>query len=202
MVRATTRRDRRGRGGRSQHGVLPGPGTGAYYGLAQAIDAGKLLHIELDAHPDGHHGPGFGPSRVSDAFFVVKLLQDSDYDGPIHFAVDPNHDSSDIWEFAVGCMRTYRTLASKAKRFVDDPEIRDAVAECGGLELSEPSVGPFSPESGRAVSIECFDGTALTPRRYRSQRLDQLVVDLVFGLRSRCAELSRCPRRTSSSTST
>jgi xylose isomerase len=80
-------------------------------------------------------------------------------------------------------MRTYRTLASKAKRFVDDPEIRDAVAQSGGLELREPSVGPFSPESGRALSIECFDPAALSRRRYRSQRLDQLVVDLVLGLR-------------------
>ncbi len=154
-----------------------------YHGLALAMDAGKLLHLELDAHPNGHHGPGLGPSRVSDAFFIVKLLQDSAYDGPIHFAVDSDHDSADLWEFAVGCMRTYRTLASKAKRFVDDPEIRDAVAQCGGLELSEPTVGPFSPESGRALSIECFDPPALAQRRYRSQRLDQLVVDLVLGLR-------------------
>jgi xylose isomerase len=143
-----------------------------YHGLALAMDAGKLLHLELDAH-----------TRASDAFFVVKLVQDSGYDGPIHFAVDPDHDSADLWEFAVGCMRTYRTLASKAKRFVDDPEIRDAVAQCGGLELSEQTVGPFSPESGRALSTECFDPPALAQRRYRSRRLDQLVVDLVLGLR-------------------
>jgi xylose isomerase len=153
--------------------------AGPLAGLAQALDASKLFHVELDAHPNGHHGP----PRVSDGFFVVKLLQDAGYDGPLHFAVDPDHDSADLWEFALGCMRTHRTLASKAQRFADDPEIRDAVAQCGGLELREPSVGAFSPESARALSIECFDPAALSQRRYRSQRLDQLVVDLVLGLR-------------------
>jgi xylose isomerase len=143
------------------------------------LDPAVTLHLELDAHPLGHHGP----SRVCDAFFVVKLLQDSGYDGPIHFAVHPDDDSADRGISPSGACAPTGRWHPRPGRFVDDPEIRDAVAQRGGLELGEPSVGPFSPESGRALSIECFDPAALSRRRYRSQRLDQLVVDLVLGLR-------------------
>jgi hypothetical protein len=80
-------------------------------------------------------------------------------------------------------MRTYRALAAKATRFADDPEIRDALAECGAIELSEPSVGPFSAEAGRELSGERFDPPAMTRRRPPGHRLDQLVTDLVLGLR-------------------
>jgi hypothetical protein len=80
-------------------------------------------------------------------------------------------------------MRTYRALAAKARRFADDPEIRDALAACGALELAEPTVGPYSAEAERALSTERFDPAELVQRRYRDQRLDQLVTDLVLGLR-------------------
>jgi xylose isomerase len=166
------------------HGTLAGGGC---HGVAQAIDAGKLLHVDLNAPPVELHEkePCFGSASVSEAFFVVKLLAESGYDGPLHFDVDPHRleESDGVWDFAVGCMRTYRALAAKVRRFADDPEIRDALAECGALELAEPTVGAFSAAAGRALSSECFDPEAMAQRRYRHQRLEQLVIDLVLGLR-------------------
>ena len=53
----------------------------------------------------------------------------------------------------------------------------------GRRSWREPSVGPFSAEAGRALSTERFDPAELLQRRYRDQRLDQLVIDLVLGLR-------------------
>ena len=164
-------------------------GIGGHHTLAQAVDAGKLFHVDwtTTTHAIGHHDhePGFSSASVSDSFFLVKQLAESGYGGPLHFDVDPQHvDNSDgIWDFVVGCTRTYRALAAKAKRFADDPEIRDALAECGAFELAEQSVGPFSAEAGRALSAECFDPHAMAQRRYPNQRLDQLVSDLVLGLR-------------------
>ncbi len=126
-----------------------------------------------------------GPPASRDAFMLVKLLEESGYDGPLHFDVDPGcfDDAAEMWDFTAGCMRTYDALAAKARRFADDPEIRDALAACGAPELAEPSVGPFSAEAGRALSTERFDPAELLQRRYRDQRLDQLVIDLVLGLR-------------------
>ena len=166
------------------HGTVAGGGC---HGVAQAIDAGKVLHVDLNAPPVELHekDPCFGSASLRDAFFLVKLLAESGYDGPLHFDVDPQRleESDGVWDFAVGCMRTYRALAAKVRRFADDPEIRDALAECGALELAEPTVGAFSAAAGRALSSECFDPEAMAQRRYRHQRLDQLVIDLVLGLR-------------------
>ena len=167
------------------HGTVAG--AGGCHGVAQAIEAGKLFHLDLNAPPIELHekDPCFGSASLSDAFFLVKLLADSGYDGPLHFDVDPQRleESDGVWDFAVGCMRTYRALSAKVRRFADDPEIRDALAECGALELAEPTVGAFSTKAGRTLSTESFDPDALAQRRYRHQRLDQLLIDLVLGLR-------------------
>lgn len=161
--------------------------SGECHGVAQAIDARKLYHVRLNAQPSRHddRGPAFGAIGVRDVFLLVKLLEESGYDGPRHFDVDPScfDDGAEMWDFTAGCMRTYRAFAAKASRFADDPEIRDALAACGALELAEPSVGPFSVDVGRALATECFDPSEMAQRRYRDQRLDQLVIDLVLGLR-------------------
>jgi xylose isomerase len=166
------------------HGMFATPG--GYLGLVQATDAGKLFHVVLNAQAGGRHDhdPSFAAS-VSDGFFVVKLLSDAGYDGPLHFDVDPRHlgGADGICDVAIDWMRTYQVLAAKARRFADDLDIRDALAESGALELSEPSVGPFSAEAGRALSTERFDPQAMAERHYCNQRLRQLVIDLVLGLR-------------------
>jgi xylose isomerase len=143
------------------------------HGIAQVIEAGKLFHLRLDAQPAGHD------------FLLVKLLEDAGYDGPLHFDLDPRcvDDAAEMWDVTAGCMRTYLALAAKARRFADDPDIRDAVAACGLLELAEPSVGTFSADAGQALSRERFDVLELVQRQHSEQRLDQLVNDLVLGLR-------------------
>ena len=78
---------------------------------------------------------------------------------------------------------THRALAAKARRFADDPEIRDVLAVCGALELAEPSVGSLSLDARQALSMERFDLSELVQRPYSDQRLDQLVIDLALGLR-------------------
>jgi xylose isomerase len=156
-------------------GVTPqvGPSVAdrGQHDIAQVIDARKLFRIELNA--------------PSSAFLIVKLLEEIRYDGPLHIDIDAGRVEGPhgIEEFAVGCMRTYRALAAKARRFVDDPEVRDALAECGALELTEPSIGPFSADAAVALSAERFDAEKLAERCYGRAHLDQLVIDLVLGLR-------------------
>jgi xylose isomerase len=158
---------------------------GGCHGVDQALAVGKLFNVELNAHAGHEPSPGFCSASVSDAFFLVKLLVETNYDGPLHFDLDVNYlgGAAGICDLVGGCTRTYGALVAKAKRFADDPEIRDALTECGATELAEPSVGPFCPDAGRALSVERFDALAMTSRRCRGQRLDQLVADLVLGLR-------------------
>jgi xylose isomerase len=143
------------------------------HGVAQVIEAGKLFHVRLGVQPAGHD------------FLLVKLLEDSGYGGPLHFDLDPGcvEDAAEMWDVTTGCMRTYLALVAKARRFADDPDIRDAVAACGLAELAEPSVGVYSADAGQALSRERFDLAELAQRQHSDQRLDQLVTDLVLGLR-------------------
>jgi xylose isomerase len=162
-------------------------GLSVYHGVAQAIDAGKLFHIDLNAQQIGRYDQDlrFGSEGIKDAFFLVKLLEESGYDGPRHFDARPYRmeDAEGVWDFAAGCMRTYLALAAKARRFADDPDIREALEGCGAIELTEPTVGPYSPDVARTLETEDFDPQALAERGYRNERLDQLVVDLILGLR-------------------
>ena len=113
------------------------------------------------------------------------MLEESGYDGPRHFDARPYRveDTEGAWEFASGCMRTYLALAAKARRFADDPEIQDALADCGASALADASVGRFTPDAAEALATEVFDPEVLAKQGYRNEHLDQLVVELILGLR-------------------
>ena len=162
-------------------------GLSFQHAVSQALWAGKLFHIDLNAQRIGRYDQDFrfGAVGLKDAFFVVKLLEDAGYEGPRHFDARPlrveNEDG--IWDFAAGCMRTYLALAEKARRFDADPEIQAALAETKVPELAQPTVGGYSREAVDALLAEQHDLAALATRACRNERLDQLVIDLLLGLR-------------------
>jgi xylose isomerase len=146
-----------------------------------------LFHIDLNAQQIGRYDQDlrFGSEGLKEAFFLVKLLEETGYDGPRHFDARPYRveDTEGAWDFARGCMRTYLALAAKARRFADDPEIQDALAECGATALAEESVGPFTASAAADLTTTSFDPEVLAKQGYRNEHLDQLVVDLIMGLR-------------------
>jgi xylose isomerase len=162
-------------------------GLSFYHAVAQAIWAGKLFHIDLNGQKIGRYDQDlrFGSEDIKEAFFLVRLLETTGYDGPRHFDAHPYRveDEQGVWDFAAGCMRTYLALAEKAKAFDADPEIHAALAEAGAFELACSTVGPYSRATSDALKSEQFDLPALAGRGYRNDRLDQLVVDLLMGLR-------------------
>lgn len=162
-------------------------GLNFYHGVAQAIWAGKLFHIDLNAQQVGRYDQDlrFGSEGVKDAFFLVKLLEDSGYAGPRHFDARPYRVEQDegIWEFAAGCMRTYLALADKAHRFDDDQEIQEALAQAGVPGLATETLGAYTPELAQELLASEFDTEALANRGYHNDKLDQLVIDLILGLR-------------------
>ncbi len=162
-------------------------GLSFLHAVAQALWAGKLFHIDLNGQRIGRYDQDFrfGAVGVKDAFLLVKLLEDSGYDGARHFDARPLRVESEqgIWDFAAGCMRTYLALSEKASAMNADSELQAALEAAKVPELGLDTVGPYSREAADALLAEQHDTDALGRRECRNERLDQLVVELLLGLR-------------------
>ena len=137
------------------------------HAVAQALWHGKLFHIDLNAQRIGKFDQDFrfGSEGIRDAFYLVKLLEDSAWPGMRHFDAHAyrTEDADGVWDFALGCMRTYLILAEKARRFADDPEIQEALAAAQLPQLAEPtSPGGLEPRPSTASAR-----TPTTSRRSR-----------------------------------
>jgi xylose isomerase len=162
-------------------------GLNFYHAIAQALEAGKLFHIDLNDQKFGRYDQDlrFGSESIKASFFIVKLLEDSGYDGPRHFDAKPLRMESQqgVWDFAAGCMRTYLALKERASRWAADAEIVKAEQAAKVPELALDTVGPYSPERADELLAEAPDLDALGARECGNERLDQLAVDLILGLR-------------------
>ena len=151
------------------------------HGVAQALWHGKLFHIDLNAQRIGKFDQDFrfGSEGIRDAFYLVRLLEDSGWDGMRHFDAHAyrTEDADGVWDFAAGCMRTYLILKDKAERMRDDAEIQAALAAAKVDQLAEPT-GPLV-----AVRSASPDEDALAAQGYGHERLDQLVTELLLGIR-------------------
>ena len=155
------------------------------HGIAQALWHGKLFHIDLN----GQHGPRydqdlrFGAGNVRGAFWVVDTLEAGGYDGPIHFDYKPprTEDDRGVWESAAACMRNYLILRSKVRAFRSDPEVVAALAASRVGELSSPTLA--AGETWRDVSAAEVDVAALGARGMGYERLDQLALEHLYGIR-------------------
>jgi xylose isomerase len=160
-------------------------GLSFLHGVGQALWAGKLFHIDLNAQRTGRYDQDFrfGAEDLKEAFLLVRLLERAGYDGPRHFDAHAyrSEDPEGVWEFARGCMRTYLALAEKARRFDALPEVQEALAAASTPELAEAST-TGTGEAG-ALKAEADGLDALAARGYGNEALDQLVVDVLLGAR-------------------
>ena len=85
-----------------------------------------------------------------------------------------------MWEFAAGCMRTYLALAERARHFDSLPEVRRR-----WRRRAQPSSASRRSTAGAADALKAeADGLdALAARGYANERLDQLLVDVLLGVR-------------------
>jgi xylose isomerase len=158
------------------------------HAVAQTMWHGKLFHIDLNAQRIGKYDQDFrfGSEGIRDAFYLVKLLEDSGWKGMRHFDAHPyrTEDADGVWAFAAGCMRTYKILADKAERFRTDPEIQAALRVARADQLSLPtSPGGLGSEAVATIRTGTFDPAALGAQGYGHEHLDQLVTELLLGVR-------------------
>jgi xylose isomerase len=154
------------------------------HAVAQAWEAGKLFHIDLNDQAFGRYDQDFrfGAANPKSAFFLVKFLEDVGYGGPRHFDAHAyrTEDYAGVKQFAIGCMRTYLILKSAAARWNADPEIQGIVKALGG---DAPGVGKYSTASAQALTARTFDRVAIAKRGLDYERLDQLTVEILLGVR-------------------
>jgi xylose isomerase len=161
-------------------------GLNFHHGVAQALWAGKLFHIDLNAQrgPRYDQDLRFGSEDQKGAFFLVDLLERGGYGGPRHFDARAyrTEDAAGVWEFARGCMRSYLILRERAAAFRADPEVAEAMAAAGVPDLATPTLRPG--ETLQELRAETgFDPDAAGRRGRGYERLDQLVIDHLLGAR-------------------
>src|ERR671910_552657 len=126
-------------------------GLSFVHGVGQALWAGKLFHIDLNAQRIGRYDQDFrfGAEDLKEAFLLVRLLERAGYAGPRHFDAHAyrNEDADGVWEFAAGCMATYRALAEKAAHFDSLPEVQAALAGASQPDLALSSAGGDSADT-------------------------------------------------------
>jgi xylose isomerase len=156
--------------------------------VAQAWEAGKLFHIDLNDQNFARYDQDlrFGSHNLKQAFFLVKFLEDVGYQGPRHFDAHAyrTEDLDGVKEFAKGCMRTYLILKEKAAQFNADPEIQALLKAIKADDGSMASFfGKYSGEKANALKAHTFDRAALGGRGQPYEKLDQLTIDLLLGVR-------------------
>ncbi|WP_228981689.1 xylose isomerase [Streptomyces sp. DH12] len=158
------------------------------HGIAQALWAGKLFHIDLNGQSGIKYDQDlrFGAGDLRQAFWLVDLLESAGYDGPRHFDFKPvRTDGADgVWESARNCMRNYLILKERAAAFRADPEVGEALRASRLHELSRPTA-----EDGLAALLadttayETFDVAGAAGRSMAFERLDQLAMEHLLAVR-------------------
>jgi xylose isomerase len=163
-------------------------GLNFVHAVAQAWEADKLFHIDLNDQAFGRYDQDFrfGSVNLKSAFFLVKFLEEVAYAGSRHFDAHAyrTEDYNGVREFARGCMRTYLILKEKARRWREDPEIQALVQEIAADDGSAPVWnGGYTATKATALKAHAVDRKALGARGLPYERLDQLTVELLLGVR-------------------
>jgi xylose isomerase len=87
-----------------------------------------------------------------------------------------------VKEFARGCMRTYLILKAKAEQWNSDPEIKSLLAEIAETS-GNGRRATFTTQNASELLATNFDRGGLASRGLNYERLDQLTIDILLGVR-------------------
>ena len=158
------------------------------HGIAQALWAGKLFHIDLNGQSGIKYDQDFrfGAGDLRQAFWLVDLLESAGYEGPRHFDFKPvRTDGFDgVWESAKNCMRNYLILKDRAAAFRADAEVQQALTASRLPELAVPTAADgLAALLADRSAYEDFDATAVAERSLAFERLDQLALEHLLAVR-------------------
>ncbi len=144
-------------------------GINFMHGVAQAWEAGKLFHIDLNDQYPGRYDQDlrFGSRDLKAAFFLVKFLEDVGYQGSRHFDAHAyrTEDYEGVKDFAYGCMRTYLILKEKARKWNEDEEIHTLLEEINADDASMTQFfSKYSTQKAASLKAQAFDRSAIAGR--------------------------------------
>ncbi len=166
------------------------------HGLAQALWADKLFHIDLNGQRSIKFDQDlvFGHGDLLSAFFTVDLVENGfpaspnapRYTGPRHFDYKPSRTETveGVWDSARANMETYSLLAAKAKAYREDPEVKVAMEQAGLFELATPTLAAGETVAdllADTASFEDYDADAAAQRSFGFVRLNQLALKHLIG---------------------
>ena len=166
------------------------------HGIAQALWAGKLFHIDLN----GQKGPRydqdlvFGHGDLLQAFSTVDLLENGapgggpTYDADRHFDYKPlrTENLDGVWESARANMELYLTLRDRARAFRADPEVQEALKAARVEELSSPTLSEgetYEQLLADSTAYEDYDPEPARTQGYGYAHLQRLAVEHLLGAR-------------------
>ena len=156
------------------------PGLNMTHAVAQAWEVGKLFHIDLNDQVPGRYDQDlrFGSAAPKAAFWLVKFLEDVGYAGMRHFDAHAyrTEDYDGVKDFARGCMRTYLILKEKARRWNSHAGIQSILSDIEKTNKTD-GLGDFN-----ALLSQSFDRKALASKGLQYEKLDQLTMDILFGV--------------------
>jgi xylose isomerase len=165
-------------------------------GLAQALWAEKLFHIDLNGQRSIKYDQDlvFGHGDLLSAFFTVDLVENGfpsggpKYDGPRHFDYKPSRTESieGVWASAAANMSTYILLKERAQAFRADPEVQAALEASKVFELAQPTIGEgesLEDLLNDKSAYEELDVDAVAARGFHFVHLNQLAVEHALGAR-------------------
>ncbi|XBH20771.1 xylose isomerase [Jonesiaceae bacterium BS-20] len=166
------------------------------HGLAQALWAEKLFHIDLNGQRSIKFDQDlvFGHGDLTSAFFTVDLVENGfpaspdapRYTGPRHFDYKPSRTEAvaGVWDSAKANMDMYKMLAAKSDAYRADPEVQEAMKVAGLFELAEPTMSAgetFADLFADKSSFEEYDADAAAQRDFGFVRLNQLALKHLIG---------------------
>ncbi len=165
-------------------------------GIAQALWAGKLFHIDLNGQRGIKYDQDlvFGHGDLLNAFSTVDLLENGApgggprYEGPRHFDYKPlrTEDIDGVWASAAANMSTYLLLKERAAAFRADPDVAEALAVSGVTDLAKPTLNAGETVADLKAdrsAYEDYDAVKAGERGYGFVRLNQLAVEHLLGSR-------------------
>ncbi|MEO0048948.1 MAG: hypothetical protein RL556_280 [Actinomycetota bacterium] len=166
-------------------------------GIAQAIEHGKLFHIDLNGQRGIKYDQDlvFGHGDIFNAFSLVNLLEfggpngTRSYNGPRHFDYKPSRteDVPGVWESAAANIRTYLLLKERAAAFNADPAVKQALLDARVDEVNVPTLNAgesYEDLIADRSAYEDFDANAyFDGKGFNFVKLNQLALEHLMGAR-------------------
>lgn len=156
------------------------------HAVAQALDAGKLFHIDLNDQKMSRFDQDlrFAAENPKAALITVALLEQHGYQGPRHFDAHAlrTEDSKGVWTFAAGCMRSYKILAEKAARLREDGPLQRALEAYRVADSELEILMRYSPTHAAALKDRVLPLDELRTRGLGLEQIDQRVIEILLGV--------------------